>query len=298
MNAVRFCCRSPAAQHPIRRFGGRSRRGSRLPTRPSSPTTVDPKFVGQSTWSSWYLPLQYREHGGFSRQDATALLARIPLAAALYLLMVWDETSPLTLLRIHGPSMMPTIRADGSDIWIRSTWAWRKKLGLSLPYQRGDLVGFAHPSQPGHVSCKRIVGLPGDRVQRYGQYAHLFVRRDQGRLGISRIEEDDESHQWIQSLEWDRDVCYLDRVEEAKRTLIVPEGHVWIEGDCPALAIDSRHYGPIPEKWLKGKIIAQIWPTHRSVDWRSRPHPIQLDDETLAKHNVYRTLPNMSRSAS
>jgi hypothetical protein len=69
---------------------------------------------------------------------------------------------------------------------------------------------------------------------------------------------------------------------------------VWIEADNPALGIDSRHFGPIPVEWLRGKLVARLWPLWRSSEvpssrsWNIRPHPIPLDPETLSEYNVHR----------
>lgn len=60
--------------------------------------------------------------------------------------------------------MLPTMAADQSDIWLRSTKVWRRRFGFNPNYNPGDLVGFAHPDHPQHVSCKRVIGVAGDRV--------------------------------------------------------------------------------------------------------------------------------------
>jgi signal peptidase I len=193
--------------------------------------------------------------------------------------------------------MLPTMAADGSDVWLCSTYVWRKRFGFLPSYQRGDLVGFSHPHHPDVISCKRIVGVAGDRVQRYGQYVHLYTDQDPVNLGLTW--PTDAAHAWIDpNCPWDDTGKQLDlpnninKQLEAKRTIVVPDGHVWVEADCPALGIDSRQFGPIPVEWLQGKIVAQLWPfwrtTNRASVWDKRPHPIPLDTETLMEHNVYR----------
>ncbi|OMJ81326.1 hypothetical protein SteCoe_18249 [Stentor coeruleus] len=40
---------------------------------------------------------------------------------------------------------------------------------------------------------------------------------------------------------------------------LIPEGHVWIEGDNKSQSFDSRNFGPIPLPLLDGRIIMKLW---------------------------------------
>jgi signal peptidase I len=179
-------------------------------------------------------------------------------------------------------------------VWIRSTgkWFWRMS-GMESYYRMGDVVGFSHPDTPQHVSCKRIVGVAGDEVNRYGQYIHLYVDQDPEHWGQMWPDENDPIYSWIdRSCAFDQNFCKRDRREESQRTIIVPDGHVWLEADCPALGIDSRQFGPVPLEWLHGKVVARLWPLWRKTpepqfSHRKRPHPIPLDQESLHRYNVH-----------
>ena len=35
---------------------------------------------------------------------------------------------------------------------------------------------------------------------------------------------------------------------------------IWIEGDNPSYSIDSRHYGPIQQNQIEGKLLWRVWP--------------------------------------
>lgn len=39
---------------------------------------------------------------------------------------------------------------------------------------------------------------------------------------------------------------------------VVPAGHVWLEGDNPRLSLDSRSYGPLPTRNLRGVAVARV----------------------------------------
>lgn len=274
-------------------------RGRPKPDQPpvANPPPLPSKQVDQLVYLSWQdrirqwlVPVRFHSSEtarAYSSEQAMALARRLPVWFLAVVLLSWEETSPYTLISIRGPSMLPTMAADGTDVWLRSTWVWFRRLGLSVPYRKGDLVGLAPPSAPEQVSCKRVIGVEGDGVQRYGEYVHLYVDQDPQRWGIVWPDESDERHTWMdRSCAWDTDAK-----RDAQRTLVVPPGHVWVEGDCPALAIDSRHYGPVPVEWLRGKLVARLWPLWKGSNEpprTTRPHPMPLDSDTLLDHNVHR----------
>lgn len=254
----------------------------------------------------------------FTRQEFQAWAWRFPLALAAFgFCFVWDETSPFfTLIRLHGPSMLPTMAADQTEIWAIAPMQsiWRYFL-FPPKYRHNDLVGFVVPrpkskddssddksnnsnDHSARISCKRIVGLPGDTVRRYGTFVHLYVPQDPIGWGIlwpsslSLSETEDASSDWERQSRWRPD-------RDPKDTIIVPEGHVWVEADCPGLGLDSRQLGPIPMSAIRGRVMGRFWPLWRSKledplytkDISQRPHPIALDEETLRLYNVHRLQP-------
>ncbi|KAL5577183.1 hypothetical protein UlMin_018882 [Ulmus minor] len=86
--------------------------------------------------------------------------------------------------------------------------------------ERGDVVLFRSPQQPRMVVTKRVIGMEGDTVK--------FVA----------------------------DPKKSDRCE----TIVVPRGHVWVEGDNIYASKDSRKYGPVPYGLLEAKVFCRIWP--------------------------------------
>ncbi len=60
-------------------------------------------------------------------------------------------------IQVHGPSMIPAL-ASGQRLFVGR-----------LPYllrrpARGDVVVVHHPTRPGVLLIKRVLGVPGDRV--------------------------------------------------------------------------------------------------------------------------------------
>uniref|UniRef100_A0A5B6ZYK7 Peptidase S26 domain-containing protein n=2 Tax=Davidia involucrata TaxID=16924 RepID=A0A5B6ZYK7_DAVIN len=84
----------------------------------------------------------------------------------------------------------------------------------------GDVVLLRSPENPRKIITKRVMGMEGDRI--------TYIV----------------------------DPKHTDRTE----TVIVPKGHVWIEGDNIYASNDSRKFGPVPYGLLQGKVFWRIWP--------------------------------------
>jgi signal peptidase I len=48
------------------------------------------------------------------------------------------------------------------------------------------------------------------------------------------------------------------------QAITVPRGHVFVLGDNRGGSADSRFWGPLPARWLKGKVVARYWPAKRA----------------------------------
>ena len=51
-----------------------------------------------------------------------------------------------------------------------------------------------------------------------------------------------------------------DTVMRHTTEVVVPSGHVWLEGDNKEFSMDSRAFGPISEGLVTGKVLYKIWP--------------------------------------
>ena len=100
----------------------------------------------------------------------------------------------------------------------------------------GVALGFA---QDQTVLIKRVIGLPGDRVE--GIDGHVMVN---GELLVEP---------------------YLPRgtVTSSFGPVTVPAGEVFVMGDNRGDSLDSRVFGPIPESHIVGRAIWKVWPVWR-----------------------------------
>ena len=103
---------------------------------------------------------------------------------------------------------------------------------------RGDIVVFNDPNNPGTNLVKRVIGLPGE-----------LVGVSDGRVTIDG------------ALLADRWATGMTRPDGE---WAVPEGHVWLLGDNRAAsASDGRQLGPTPVADTHWVVTARYWPTTR-----------------------------------
>jgi signal peptidase I len=48
------------------------------------------------------------------------------------------------------------------------------------------------------------------------------------------------------------------------REIEVPRGHVYVLGDNRGSSDDSRFWGPIPDEWVRDRVVARYWPPSRA----------------------------------
>jgi len=89
------------------------------------------------------------------------------------------------------------------------------------------------------VLIKRVIGLPGDRIAARG--GHVYV--DGQRLVEPYLS--------------------ADVATSSFGPLVVPPGHIWVMGDNRGDSLDSRVFGPIPEKNVVGRAVWKVWPPWR-----------------------------------
>lgn len=161
---------------------------------------------------------------------------------------------------------------------------------------RGDIIVARNPTNPRQFICKRVLGLPGDTVVLHSAISvnpfasaaasHSGVLdRDESAPAVrvrgrpaDRLQRDAEDYvnapataqQHDDSMAGGADAPDADEeqlvVESMRQRLfrsnvvVVPRGHVWLEGDNAANSSDSRQYGPVPLGLVRSRAVGRVWP--------------------------------------
>jgi signal peptidase I len=118
---------------------------------------------------------------------------------------------------------------------------------------RGALAIFVSPNDRTSIFIKRVVGLPGDRIE-LGQ-GRLVVNGRDVAVGSDREQGDRGDYE----VRWPREEADVRGLApEPPLSLVVPPGQAFVLGDNRAAAVDSRRFGTVPLSDVKG-IARQIW---------------------------------------
>lgn len=146
---------------------------------------------------------------------------------------------------VDGQSMEPNLHTG--QFLIVSRLAYR----FGSP-QRGDIIVFDFPGNPGDDYVKRIIGLPGDTV---------LIDNNQVFVNDTLLNEP-----------------YLppDDYTTGTGRWVVPEGSFFVMGDNRAHSSDSRAWGLLTKDRIIGKAWISYWPPET---WGFLPH---FDYDTAA----------------
>ncbi|OGS13823.1 MAG: signal peptidase I [Elusimicrobia bacterium RIFOXYA2_FULL_58_8] len=157
-----------------------------------------------------------------------------------------------------------------------------KKIVKLFKVERGDIVVFQFPSSdPGEFQCggsqygkdfiKRVVGMPGDKVE-----------LKDGNLYVNGARPEEPYTQHVDQLRYPRasnkpvaaeyqkywetrmlGKMYSDYIRDNFGPVQVPPGSYMVMGDNRDRSCDSRYWGPVPENLIKGRAWFTYWPPGR-----------------------------------
>ncbi len=163
-------------------------------------------------------------------QEAKVWARDIFFAALTAILIVVFVVQPV---KVEGTSMQPRL-FDHERIFVN------KFVYHFAEIDRGDIVVFWFPREPTKSLIKRVIGLPGDRVEIHS--GKVFVNNRQLNEAYVRSE-------------------YFDK--RSYGPLEVPENNYFVMGDHRNSSNDSRHWGCVPRRNIFGRAIFRYWPVSR-----------------------------------
>ena len=141
-----------------------------------------------------------------------------------------------SVVKIEGSSMNPALRDQERIIIL--------KAGIpESTIRRFDIVVFSVPGEKGKKFIKRIIGLPGEKIE---------INR--GRVFINDRELDFTAH-----LSRPLSLSFLSRM----KPVTIPKNYYFVIGDNLGVSLDSRVLGLIPVWRIIGKAVLRYWPLSR-----------------------------------
>jgi signal peptidase I len=139
----------------------------------------------------------------------------------LALMLVGVAACGASRIDIQGEAMAPTLK-NGEIAWATRTFE---------TLARGDVVVFRYPKDESKNFLKRIVGLPGERIESH-----------EGRIAIDG-QPLDETY-----------VIEANRSHDTWGPVTVPQGEYFVMGDNRRNSSDSRTWGLVRRDAIWGKV--------------------------------------------
>lgn len=114
---------------------------------------------------------------------------------------------------------------------------------------RGDIIVFKYPKDPSQYFIKRIVGLPGEKIEISG--SQVFIYKDKDRKQKFLLDEGD----------------YLElgvKTTGDKAWILGPDEY-YVLGDNRENSLDSRNFGPVYRDLIVGRVWLRGWPFWRAA---------------------------------
>lgn len=150
--------------------------------------------------------------------------------------------SPLDTVKVTSRSMEPAVLLG--DHFCADMRFYR-----SARPSRGDLVLFVSPEDPKTQLLKRVIGLPGERIEIRDRAVYIDGRRLEDPWGHFSKDPPAVGAPASPGLRNRDDLAAVE----------IPGGHVFLIGDSRDDSYDSRFYGPVPISSLRGRPLYVYW---------------------------------------
>lgn len=214
--------------------------------------------------------------GGSLSDEEIQIIAKEPVLAEysralmpIILIVLILRSFIIEPFRIPSGSMMPTLLVGDFILVNKFSYGVRlpvtntKILDTGSP-KRGDVAVFRYPEDPSTDYIKRIVGLPGDHLKYINKT--LYINGEPAKQEIigsyqgvgSGVSMSGASERIEDIVGVKHKILVIPNGVSVPGELIVPQGQYFVLGDNRDNSRDSRFWGFLEEKYLKGRAF-MIW---------------------------------------
>jgi signal peptidase I len=193
-------------------------------------------------------PAQAEKDGKKRRLQVVREWTESAIVALVLALVI--RTFIIQAFRIPTGSMRPTLLEGDAILVNKFIYGARVpftdwKLPMMREPKRGDIIVFMYPEDPRKDFIKRMVGVPGDTVEIRNGTIYVNDKPVTGPEFDGRY--------------------YYNRGEygETGRRITIPPDSYFVLGDNSFSSEDSRYWGFVPQKNIRGKAMVIYWPPNR-----------------------------------
>jgi signal peptidase I len=230
-----------------------------LPSSLMLPMLVLANVVAIGLWiygigNAWKTARALKEYTLKTWQKAGVYLA-VFLCAMLFIfpsMIQYVRTNLVESFYLPSSSMEPSV-LRGDVIFANKQY--NKPSIITSSIKRGDIGIFVYPNNRTQQYIKRIIALPGDKIEIQNQ--QVFINGK----ALSRGEPgQNKDHLIVTEKQGDKEyqVQWLASDTDTMLQLTVPPGEVFVLGDNRSASNDSRKFGTVPMRDVAGKA-GQIW---------------------------------------
>ncbi len=114
--------------------------------------------------------------------------------------------------------------------------------------QRGDIVVFRYPQNPQEYFIKRVIGLPGEKIQIKDNEVYIYNQDNSNGIKLDELYLADGAQTYSLNEE----------------PVALGEDEYYFLGDNRNASRDSRNFGPVNKSFIIGKALLRGWPFDRA----------------------------------